>query len=488
MPSPPLPFDDDGLDLDRNDTLPDDAADRPSPGPAERRSRPGANGPNYWIRRVVVVGGVVAVFAAAALIINAVIDSTTPAPNVGSVSADWNRVVTIDTRTGRIVVRDDTGTEVARIDTGRRSVIDSRVVGRTAVVASADATSVVDLSDESSSDVDLAGGIITQPPGSALTMIVGSPDADRGVLVHGPSGDVVDTDGFAPIPGTRFEWTATKTDPTGRHVLVTDSGNFQTVLFSFDRDEPSYMPGRALAIDDRIAVTTQNVGNEATVSVFDHEGTLLSSGAAASVRAAIIADDSIRLVTVDAEIVTMSVSSGQTELNAGVDIGAVESGRVTAGGDRLVVTGEEGSALVGPDGELVGIFGGLVPLPEPWATHGSTCLALTEAATGGARALSIVDLATGSVVAEAELDSDVDEPLFATADGCTIAVADPEGYQIVNADDVRRVPVAGELLGLSPDGSVVALELDRRLVLSSSDDSDPVDLGPAARTVWFTDA
>ena len=488
MPSPQLPFDDDGLDPDPGETTLADAMDRRSPGPAERPSRPGRGGPNYWIRRVVVVGGIVAVFATAALVINAVIDSTSPAPNVGSVSADWNRIVSIDTRGGRIVVQDDTGTEVARIDTGRRGVIDSRVVARTAVVAGSDAVSVVDLSAEESADVELAGGTITQPAGSALTMIVGAPDGDRGVIVHGPTGDVIDTDAFAPIAGTRFEWAATKTDPTGRHVLVTDSGNFQTVLFSFDRDEPSYVPGRALAIDDRIAVTTQNVGNEATISVFDHEGTLLSSGAAASVRAAIIDDDSIRLVTVDAEIVTMSVSSGQTELNAGVDIGAVVSGQVTAGGDRLVVTGDGGSALVGPDGELVGIFGGLVPLPQPWATHGSTCLALTEATTGGARALSIVDLATGTIVAEAELDTDVDEPLFTTADGCTIAVADPEGYQLVTADDVRRVPVDGELLGLAPDGSVVALELDRRLVLSSSDDSEPVDLGPAGRTMWFTDA
>ena len=37
--------------------------------------------------------------------------------------------------------------------------------------------------------------------------------------------------------------------PSGRDVLITDSGNFQSVLFSFDRDEPSYFPGRALAVD-----------------------------------------------------------------------------------------------------------------------------------------------------------------------------------------------------------------------------------------------
>ena len=182
----------------------------------------------------------------------------------------------------------------------------------------------------------------------------------------------------------------------------------------------------------------------------------------------------------------MAVSSGQTESLGAVDLGAVESGQVTAGGDRLIVSGEGGTAIVGPDGELVGSFPGLVPLVEPWAAHGSTCIALTEESTD-ARALFVVELATGAVVVEAELDAAADEPLFATADGCTIAAADPEGYRLVSADDVRRVPTDGELLGLSPDGAVVALELDRRLVLSSLDDSEPVDLGPAGRTVRFTD-
>ena len=60
--------------------------------------------------------------------------------------------------------------------------------------------------------------------------------------------------------------------PSGRDVLVTDSGNFQSVLFSFDRDEPSYFPGRALAVDDELVVTTQNVGTEASITVFDHDG------------------------------------------------------------------------------------------------------------------------------------------------------------------------------------------------------------------------
>ena len=66
--------------------------------------------------------------------------------------------------------------------------------------------------------------------------------------------------------------------PSGRDVLVTDSGNFQSVLFSFDRDEPSFFPGLALAIDADLVVTAQNVGSDATINVFDHAGEPITTG------------------------------------------------------------------------------------------------------------------------------------------------------------------------------------------------------------------
>ena len=88
------------------------------------------------------------------------------------------------------------------------------------------------------------------PSGSALTILTATASGDRAVFAHGPSGDVLDTETFAPIAGARYDIASTVATPDGRDVLVTDSGNFQSVLFSFDRDEPSYFPGRSLAVDD----------------------------------------------------------------------------------------------------------------------------------------------------------------------------------------------------------------------------------------------
>ena len=464
MPTPPLPFDDEDAHL----------SVEPEPAPQRHRGTP-----NFWIRRAVVIGGVVAVFATAALVVGQLIDTGDDDATSGAISADWSRVVTIDLRTGRIVVGDRSGDEVGRIDSGVRSSTESLVVDDTAVIAGAGSAAIVALDDEDVTEVEIADGSIVQPAGSALTMIVASPAGDRGVIVHGPSSDVIDTDSFAPIPGTRFEWNAVRSDPSGRHLLVTDSGNFASVLVSFGRDEPAYVVGLALAVDAERIVTAQNVGAQATINVFDHDGSPVSSGTASSVRAAMITGDEIQLVTVEGEIVTMDATSGDTESSGQLGIGQIESGRVATSGDRLIVSGAEGTAIVDEDGSVVVTFADLQPVATPWAVQGSRCVALTDG-----EVVTVVLLVDGSI----ENEATVSEPLFASADGCTIATAATDGYQLISPESITTVRTAGEIAGLAPDAATVVLELDRRLVLTSigADDLDAVDLGPVGRAVAFS--
>jgi hypothetical protein len=468
MPSSLPPFDDEGDELaDDGDLLADDVE---------------ALRPNYWFRRVIVVGGVVAVIATAAVVVINLTRSSDRSPSSGSVSAEWNRVVLVDERTGRVIVDDENGEELARIDTGTRSVVDSAVVDSTAVVVSTAATSIVDLTEESSAAYDIAADAITWPSGSGLTMIVAENDGTRGVLAHAPTGDVIDTDAFAPITGTKYEWGGARSDPSGRDVLVTDSGNFQSVLFSFDRDEPSYFPGLALAIDDDIVVTAQNVGAEATVNVFDHDGNPVSSGGTSSVRAALIGDGTVQLVTVDGEIITMSTASGDTESTGGLDIGSVESGFVTTSGDRLVVAGAEGSAIVDDSGAEIGTYPDVQVVSEVWSTQGSACVALADDATSQIALVAFID---GSTLNEAEVTA----PLFSTADGCTVASSTAGGYQITSPESVAAVTVEGDsvLVDLSPDGAKVVLEIGARLTLAdAATATDTIDLGPRGRHVAFT--
>ncbi len=445
--------------------------------PADTRSRP-----HFWIRRTIVVGGVVAVFATAAMVITNLTDNSNGAAPSGTVSAEWNRIVLVDERTGRVIVDDDQGEELARIDTGIRSVLDSAVIDSTAVMVSATATSIVDLADETSTEHSIGADTVTRPTGSGLTMIAADTGAARGLIVHGPSGDVIDTDAFDPIAGTRYEWSGARSGPSGRDILVTDSGNFQSVLFSFDRDEPSYFPGLALAIDDDVVVTAQNVGTEATVNVFDHDGRAISSGATTSVRAAIIGGESIQLITVDGDIVTMSTSSGDTESAGRLALGPVEFGVVTTSGDRLVIVGADGSAIVDDTGVEIGNYPGTQLVPEKWAARGSTCVALTDDTSAQ---VALVAFEDGSILTEAAMTA----PLFSTADGCTVASLVATGFQITAPESVATVNVEGvsAIVGLSPDGAKVALRTEGRLALADvATGSDTIDLGPADRTVEFT--
>jgi hypothetical protein len=480
MPPTPTLFDDDGeprSDRDRG------SVDELDPTPPE--------GPNYLVRRAIVVGAVVAVIAVGAVVIGMTIGGSGADTSSGAASIEWNRVVLVDQRTGAITITDDAGEAVATIDTDLRTPTAADVVGPTALLATESGAVVVDLESEQVQDVAIDATTIVSPTGSTFTMIAPVPTGRRGLLVHGPSCYSIDTDEFAPVAGADYEFAESRTDTSGRHVLVTDSGNFQSVLFSFDRDEPSFFPGLALAVDADTVVTAQNVGNEATVSIFDHTGEPLASGRTASVRAAMITGDSVRLVTVDGEIVTMDAGSGDTTSGDQLEIGTIEFGHVMTTGDRLVVTGSAGAAVVDDQGDVLAVSTDAVPYPDPAARRGSTCIALSRVDTSGPDQLVMVDARDGSTVIEAEAASDT---ISWSADGCTVAISLEDGYDIVDADGVVSVG-DDALLTLSPDGVLAVVERDRRLLLTAigadtdtgtGTSTDPIDLGPRGPSTFFT--
>jgi hypothetical protein len=486
MPSGPTLFDaEDGAEPDRAPAHPERAEsdDRHTPDPGPRR-----RSPNYLFRRAVVVGGVVAVLATASVAIGQLIGSGDEETASGAVGTDWNRVVLVDDRTGRVVVDDAAGDEVARLDSGVRNPTASEVVDSTLVVAGADAVAVIDLDDMGVAESDLGAETIVTPAGSALTMVAARPDGGRALLVHGPSGELIDTDTFAPVVGARYEFADSRSARSGRHVLVTDSGNFQSVLFSFDRDAPSFFPGLALAVDDDLVVTAQNVGADATVNVFDHDGEPISTGRTASVRAGMIAGSGVVLVTADGAVVTMS-ADGEMSGDAQLEIGTIQSGVVTTSGDRLVVTGASGAALVDETGAVLASFDAQRPAAGGSSPAGSNCLTTIDlAADNESSQLAVIDTTDGSVVVEASGT----EPVHADASGCVVGATTPNGFDVMSSDGVQQSAADDLLLAVSLDGAVVAVERSGRVLLvevgSDGDRSedDPIDLGPSGRTVHFT--
>jgi hypothetical protein len=407
----------------------------------------------------------------------------------GALGAEWNRIVLVDDRTGRVEATDANGEQVALIDSGVRNATASAVVDSTLVVAGTDTVAVVDIAGEAIDEFDLGTDQIVGPAGSALTLIAPQPDGGRGLLVHGPSGDTIDTDTFAPVVGARYEFIDSRSSTSGREVLVTDSGNFQSVLFSFDRAEPSFFPGLALAVDADLVVTAQNVGDDATINVFDHDGEPITTGRTPSVRAGMITDSGVILVTVDGTVVTMSPSSGETSDGARIDLGAVESGDVTTSGDRLVVTAATGMAIVGADGAVIGTYDAQRPAGAGQPPVGSTCVASITSADVTEPQLAVIDATDGSV----RVEGFGDEPVLADASGCIVATQTASGFDLLGGNAVQQFRTSDTLVALTLDGASVVAERDGRTILFAvgpdTDDVesiDTIDLGPQGRTVHIT--
>jgi len=467
MPSTPTLFDDGG-------DMPADPVDTDADDPV----------PNYFFRRALVVGGIVAVIAVGAVIVGRVLSSDGGDPANGAANAEWNRIVMVESRTGRLIVLDETGEELGRLDSDVGAPTGAMVVGDTAVLSSAETTAVVSLTDETTETFELAADSVFAPSGTTLTMVAAATTADRAILVHGPSGEVIDTAEFAPIAGARYDIATARSAASGRDVLVTDTGNFQSVLLSFDRDEPSYFPGLALAVDSEHVITAQNVGTDATVNAFDHTGELTSSATTPSVRAAMITGDMVRLVTVEGQIVTMSLDSGDTDTGDSLEIGTVDSGHVMPTGDRLVVIGTSGTALIDDDGRVVAAYDGLAPVDET-ALRGSTCITLGDPSESSDGQLTVVDITDGTIVIEADVTS---TSIIRSADGCTIAVADATGYDVISADGTQRFD-DDAVIALAPDAASTAVERERRTLLADlgdASDDEPLDLGATGRSVFFT--
>ena len=460
-----------------------DAIDDPTGG------RPAASGgPNYLVRRAIAVFGAVAVIAAGAIVVGQFIgdDGGGSSSSSGAVDTAWDTFVLIDERTDDVVLLDDDGSELERRNTGVRAPLEADVAGASLIVRDDERAVVTNLTnDDEPVEFEFASGTapLVRPPGSANTLIAASTAAERLVLVHGPSGDILDTDEVGAVAGARFDTTQIRSDPSGRNVLVTDAGNFQSVLWSFDRDEASFFPGLALAIGADVVVTTQNVGDDATISVFRYDGSPVTAARTPAVRAAMVTDDGVVLTSVDGEILALSFDADEAESADTMAIGTITTGNVSVLGDRLIVQGGDGVGIVDPSPSIVGQVAGAGPTTfgvDADAPHRASCLIVDRDPPGE---IVLVELATGDIVAEA-LGT---VPAVASADGCTAIITGNDGAQLVSADSVTDFAADGDVLALSPDGAVAVVADGTRLtaIAVAAGDDDDIDLGRAGRIVRF---
>ena len=486
MPDSRPPIFDDGGEL------PDVDRSRAPDRPSNDDHRPAGRHPNYLVRRAIVIGLAVALLAGGSVAVSRVLSDDGDGNSSTLGNPQWNTIVGIDDITGSVVLSDAQGVETDRFRIGVQPLTASRLVGTTLVATTAAELAVVNLKDtEAITIVDLeSDGTLTMPSGSAQTLIAHDAAANRSVFVNGSTGELIDTDSFAAIAGARYDLELARSDPAGRNILVTDTGNFQSVLFSFERDAPSFFPGLALAVDDSLVVTAQNVGNDATITVFDHEGEPGISARTSSVRAGMLVDGAVVLVTVEGDVVLLSVADGSVESVTSLTVGTVLAGHVAVRGDRLIVIGEDGTAVLSSDGTVIADLPGATPTTtgiDEGAPRDGSCLIVQRSAVGE---VAVIDLEDGTVRAEALADADV----LAPVSGCDPVARTPSGYLVITQEGVLRATTVGVVAGLSPDGQSLVIENANRLELlpritkdSETTDVEPIDIGRSGRHVLFAE-
>ena len=167
---PPI-FDDGGglPDVNRNRRRTDPG----DPGSAEKtvwdHDDDDWHGPNYLVRRAIVVALVVAVIAVAAVLVGRIIGSDDSGSGSGFGNADWNNVVTVDNNSGTVVVTNAQGEETNRFRFGLSSLADTEVIGSTLISVDADELAVVPLDAEA--EIAIADDVTTVEIASTGTLL-----------------------------------------------------------------------------------------------------------------------------------------------------------------------------------------------------------------------------------------------------------------------------------------------------------------------------
>jgi hypothetical protein len=253
-------------------------------------------------------------------------------------------------------------------------------------------------------------------------------------------------------------------------------GNFQSVLVTFGEEEPVYLPGAPLALDDETVATVLNVGAEARVTISSHEGETESEVATDPIAGALLGDGELLTVSTDGTVAR--IVDGEST-RAGALTGAPIPRRtwVMTSGDRLVVTTDSGTDVLDGAGDVIVSIAGASPLvaddDEPWSAgiHHALCLAATT--DDGLVLVDARDGGRSAAVPEGDL--------LVGAGGCA-GIVSVDGSVAPIAVDPTDIPgpvvLTGEPVALSPDGVTAATELDRSVAVEPvvpPDDGDPIE-------------
>ena len=390
----------------------------------------------------------------------------------------WNEVVLVDRANGAVVSVDEQGAAQASLPATSRTTAVHVEGDRVALVES----SQIVLTDLSSAAPDVitieADSAVTRLPiAGALWLAVIKPSGGNALLVDGVSATTYDIGALAELTQPRFYIDTLQFDAGGEVFAIADATDFQTVVVDTSADPPavSFFAAQPLAVDSEHVVTSQVIGQQAEIRLFDADNTPRAT----------VYDELPAGGSLDGdEVVTASINGAisrfgpEDDTAERVGIVAVPAGEAisslhpTADGSRWVAFGSVFEAVVDLDGRTVFTTVFATPADEPAIEPDWTCLPVG----GGQIFHSIVGLTDGEQIADLT-------GLVVTgvsADGCTVVGTRAGAFEVVGTGGSAQL---GRLrsAALAPDGAAVVVQTTTgQTQLISIDDEwslgEPIDL------------
>ncbi len=391
---------------------------------------------------------------------------------------DWDRLALVDNGSGDVVVLDGDGESEGDVE-GAGQVSAVYAHGKRLVLVTDEQITITDGSDDEPNTVAIDAAERVRPIWTVdrLALVIGTPTGGNVRIVDVETGDLIDVGAMAEQTDPLVFADTVRVAADGRTFAVADAANFQTIVVGFDQPEASFYPDQPIAVGDQLIATSQVVGRQADIALYDRERRNQALVPTEIPAGGVMDGDRLVVVSIDGSVLRIARGDDEAERIGEVTVPAGERinwAHPTAGGERLVVAGPVSLAVVDLDGASVfaTTFPSSVPLTPPRPAW--SCLPV-----GGADSYhSLIVLDDGRQIADL---SGLTVTGWAS-DGCTV-IGDRDGsIEVVGADGTITLgDVNGATLG--PDGrSVVYLTSDRRveLVRITGDDElvlgEPVDL------------
>ena len=416
---------------------------------------PDSRRPNYAARRMLVSTiSVVLLIAAGVLVWRATRDDSAAAtPQAG----EWDEVVFVDRANGAVTSVTRDGSERGTAPATARALEVHSEGSRVALVEAGQIV-LTDLGAQAPDIVTIEPNSVVSrlPIADALWLAVSKPTGGNLLLIDGLMGTSYDFAALAEQQASpRFFLETLRFDSTGRRFAVADATTFQTVVIDTDADPPvaTMFAAQPLTLDNEHVVTSQVVGQQADLTLYDYERAKLATVTDGLAAGGALDGDDVVVVSIDGAVSRFGPGDESAERvgATAVPAGATISPPIhpSASGTRLVVFGGVFEAVLDHEGRTIFTTTFTAEVEEPRIEPGWTCLPVG----GGSTYHSLIELESGEQIA----DLTGLGVTGVSADGCIVLGSRAGAAEVVGdggSVSLGRVRSAA----LAPDGKAVVVQ------------------------------